>query len=224
VRLRGIRSERRSVFNFSKNNSKPARQVARLGKRPIPKVLRFTPHSKETFRIRRLAGRDSATTYGFSARGGCAEKRTSFRYLSRRHLSVDFRGIHKTIENAGRRWCRRLDRGRRASQSQAAPIRTLPGQPRIKCGSWSRPARRGRSEFDFILLVRELIFAIGVGASGQAVAARDRFDSSRRCRYQLSFRPSSPLCRGVYDLFHAQHDIRVARLWGGGWRAAPARL
>jgi hypothetical protein len=37
------------------------------------------PHSEETFCISRRAGRDSAITYAFSARGACAAKRMTFR-------------------------------------------------------------------------------------------------------------------------------------------------
>jgi hypothetical protein len=67
--------------------------------------VRFTPGSEEAFLIGRRAGRDSKITYEFVARGACAEKRMSFRCLSRRHLSVDFRRVRERFEFLGTR-CR----------------------------------------------------------------------------------------------------------------------
>ena len=50
------------------------------------KNVRFTLQFEETFLIGHRAGRDSAKTYEFSARGACAEKRMTFPVLSEASL------------------------------------------------------------------------------------------------------------------------------------------
>ena len=108
--MRIFRSVRSSVgrlgprSRWSRNNGRPSRSIRTPSGQPH-KVLRIdsekrsdsaAPISGRLIRSRGLMPH-SAKTYEFSGRGACAEKRMSFRCLSRRHLSVVFRRRRKRL-------------------------------------------------------------------------------------------------------------------------------